>query len=247
MRCSLLVISDEYQNEEGIKMFGWYKWCEKQEEKKRQQDLENMKYYTSGEAKRNIEWLSGETRKLREKKRLQEIDDHIREAKELFDKSFSGGTDVSPNQFKKENITVESLGQAHLSPFQKAELLKQSRIVSIAGVTEEPWMHLNLFDRKREYERIRLMTTRGEMMMTSKIVVLDYNRDLEMLIVDTEYHYKTAGDARKAFDNWFNDVDSKWGFDIDRYDDYTWVIRSCDEVERIVKLIDVEKQDKSEV
>lgn len=78
--------------------------------------------------------------------------------------------------------------------------------------------------------------------MTSKIVVLDYNRDLEMLIIDTEYHYKTAGDAREAFNNWFDNVDSEYGFDVDRYDDYTWVIRSCDEFDSIVKLVDVVKE-----
>lgn len=33
--------------------------------------------------------------------------------------------------------------------------------INIDGVVEEPWIHLNLFDRKRECERMRLMTTNG--------------------------------------------------------------------------------------
>lgn len=33
--------------------------------------------------------------------------------------------------------------------------------INIDGVVEEPWIHLNLFDGKRECERMRLMTTNG--------------------------------------------------------------------------------------
>ena len=80
-------------------------------------------------------------------------------------------------------------------------------------------------------------------MMTSKIVVLDYNRDLEMLIVDTEYHYKTIDEAREAFDNWFDDVDSKWGWDVEQPDDYMWVVKSYGEVNHIVKLVNIEKNE----
>lgn len=82
--------------------------------------------------------------------------------------------------------------------------------------------------------------------MTSKIVVLDYNRDLEMLIIDSEHHYKTAGYAREAFDNWFDNVDSEWGFNVDQPDDCTWVVNSHNELDQVIKFVDVEEYDENE-
>lgn len=84
-------------------------------------------------------------------------------------------------------------------------------------------------------------------METRKIVTMDFNQEINSFVIDTEYHYKTAGDAREAFDNWFDDVDSKWGWDVEQPDDYMWVVKSYGEVNHIVKLVNVEKQDESEV
>lgn len=103
-------------------------------------------------------WIEQQAEKKRqqEKKDAEKYSEMIANYQRFMDEVFG-----EYRNKKKENITKESFGQAHLSPFQKSELLKQSRISSIAGVTEEPWMHLNLFDRKKEKELMGLMTVNG--------------------------------------------------------------------------------------
>lgn len=96
--------------------------------------------------------------KQEEKKRQQEEEEH-RLHVEAIERSRALGDEIRRRNQEKENITQESLGQAHLSPFQKAELLKQSRAVSIAGVKEESRMNFKVYEHNDE--RMKYMTANG--------------------------------------------------------------------------------------
>lgn len=80
-------------------------------------------------------------------------------------------------------------------------------------------------------------------METRKIVTMDFNQEINSFVIDLEFQYSDSNRARDAFNHWFDCVDSKWEWSIEKLDSYTWIVKSDGDIIQVVKLVDVVKEE----